>query len=364
MLSRMSYLNTAAEGLPSPVVHEALERYWGDKLQGMAGRQGHFAAFESAKEQVAAIYGLTAAEVSLCSCTSEAYNLLAMALQLREGQEVIINDLDFPAGATPWLQPTCAATVKVWRSVDGVLRLEDLLKLVNSRTKLVATSLVSFFNGYKIDLEAVRGAVHDNSDAVLALDVTQALGRIPIDFRGVDVVISSTHKWILATHGGCLVGVPKTSEERIHVRAGGWFNQDDAFTADRFTRAETRRGAGGFSVGMPNFPAVYAIDAALKYIQSVGIANIAKAADPLVQHCLAELKKLPVEILTPGSPRNLAGIISFRHPRMDRLNAKLLERGIHVMSQAGRMRVSLHGYNTQADVERLIQGLKDGLKDA
>src|ERR1700722_15751421 len=122
MLSRMSYLNTAAEGLPSPAVHDAFERYWRDKLQGMAGRQGHFEAFESAKRQVAGIYGLAPGGVSLCSCTSEAYNLHSMALQLREGQEVIINDLDFPAGATPWLQPTCPATVKVWRNVEGGLR--------------------------------------------------------------------------------------------------------------------------------------------------------------------------------------------------------------------------------------------------
>ncbi len=337
MLSRMAYLNTAAEGIPPPSVHEALERYWCDKLKGMAGRQGHFAALESAKGQVAAIYGLSPGEVSFCSCSSEAYNLLALALQLREGQEVIINDLDFPAGATPWLQPTSAATVKVWRSVGGALHVEDLLKLINPRTRLVATSLVSFFNGFKIDLAAVVAAVRKKSDAILALDVTQALGRIPIDFKGVDVIISSTHKWILATHGGCLVGVPKLAEERIHVRAGGWFNQEDAFTAERFNRAETKRGASGFSVGMPNFPAVYAIDAALKYIQSIGVENIARAADPLVRQCLAELQKLPLEFLTSNEPANLAGIISFRHPKMEQLNAKLLERDIHVMSQAGRI---------------------------
>ncbi len=88
---------------------------------------------------------------------------------------------------------------------------------------------------------------------------------------------------------------------------------------------------------MPNFPAVYAIDAALKYIRSIGVENIAHAADPLVVQCLAELQKLPLEFLTPNEPANLAGIIAFRHPKMEQLNAKLLKRDIHVMSQAGRI---------------------------
>jgi cysteine desulfurase / selenocysteine lyase len=362
-LEHMTYLNTAAEGIPSAAVRAALERYWQDKLRGMQGRRGHFAMLESAKRRVSEIYHLTPDEVTLCSCSSEAFNLLALAIQLREGDEVVINDLDFPAGATPWLQPNCPATVKLWRSKDGALRVEDLAELLTPRTRLVATSLVSFFNGYRIDVREVLNAVRKKTGAIFALDATQALGRIPVDCRDLDVVISSSHKWILATHGGALVGVPKAAQDRIHVRAGGWFNQEDAFSSDRFTHAETKPGAAGFSVGMPNFPAVYAIDAALEFILNVGVEKIASAVDPLVRQCLDEISRLPVELLTPARPENLAGIISFRHPKMDRLNTLLLQRNIHVMSQAGRMRIALHGYNTYEDIERFVRCLRDGLKN-
>ena len=57
----------------------------------------------------AEFYGLTADEIGICSCSSEAYNLAALALRLKPGDEVVVNDLDFPAGATPWLQPSCPA---------------------------------------------------------------------------------------------------------------------------------------------------------------------------------------------------------------------------------------------------------------
>ena len=120
-LNGITYLNTAAEGIPPRAVGEALQQYFQDKLSGMAGREAHFAQWDAAKARVAEFYGLTPSEVSICSCSSEAYNLAAMALRLKEGDEVIINDLDFPAGATPWLQHDCPATVRIWRSRDWAL---------------------------------------------------------------------------------------------------------------------------------------------------------------------------------------------------------------------------------------------------
>src|SRR5580692_10954297 len=131
-----------------------------------------------------------------------------MALQLRDGDEVVVNDLDFPAGATPWLQPSCPATTRVWRNRAGALRIEDLVPLLSAKTRLVTTSLVSFFNGFRLELPEVVAAVRRHSPALLAVDVTQALGRVPLDLTGADLIVSSTHKWILATHGGGLVGVP------------------------------------------------------------------------------------------------------------------------------------------------------------
>src|SRR5262245_20770880 len=114
-LDEMTYLNTAAEGIPPLVVSEALAQYFRDKQLGMDGRDRHFEQLEAAKTLVAEFYGLTSDETAICSCSSEAFNLAALALGLRDGDEVVINDLDFPAGATPWLQPGCPATVRIWR---------------------------------------------------------------------------------------------------------------------------------------------------------------------------------------------------------------------------------------------------------
>lgn len=361
-LENMTYLNTAAEGIPPLAVGEALQQYFRDHLLGMDGREPHQAQREEVKALTAQLYGLTADEIGLCSCSSEAYNLAALALNLQPGDEVIINDLDFPAGATPWLQPTCPATVKIWRARDGGLRVEDLIPLLGPATRLVTVSLVSFFNGFMIPLPAVVEAVRRHSPALLALDVTQALGRIPLHLSGVDLIVSSTHKWILACHGGGLVGVPTKRTAEWTVPAGGWFNLQDAFGPERFERATSLPGAASFTVGMPNYPAIYAIRAALAYVQSVGVEAIEAAARPLVEACLDGLAKLSVDLLTPLEKDALAGIIAFRHPAAEQLHRRLYEANIHIMAHAGRLRVSLHGYNTMTDVEKFLATLAEALQ--
>ena len=70
----------------------------------------------------------------------------------------------------------------------------------------------------------------------------------------------------------------------------------------------SKPGAASFSVGMPNYPAVYATRAALEYVRDVGVPAIDRAARPLVLACLEELKRLPVELLTPPDPEHLAGM--------------------------------------------------------
>jgi len=358
-LEGRTYLNTAAEGIPPQAVIDALAAYAEDKKLGMDGRLLHEVQRKACLVATAQAYGLTPDEIAVCSCSSEAYNLLALALHLQAGDEVVINDLDFPAGATPWLQPTCPATVRVWRSREGALRVEDLVPLLTPRTRLVTVSMVSFYNGFRLPLPNVLQAVRRHSPALLALDVTQALGRVALDLRDVDFICSSTHKWILASHGGGLVGVPSGRANDLTARAGGWFHLSNAFDADRFERAVTRPGAASFAVGMPNYSAIYAARAGLEYLQNLGVAAIEAYARPLVRQCLDGLRDLRVDLLTPDEPEALAGIVAFRHSRAEELHKHLHARNIHVMCSAGRLRIAIHFYNSAEDVERLLQALRE-----
>ena len=302
--------------------------------------------------------GMQTSEVSFCSCSSEAYNLLASALKLSAKDEVVVTDLDFPAGVTPWLRAADAPALRVWKAVDGALDTDHLVKLLNERTRLVQISLVSFYNGHRIEWQPFHDAVRRLApNAIISVDVTQALGRVVLDCAGADIVISSTHKWTLGIHGGCVVGIPASAASRLTTHAGGWLHLQNAFEADRFERAVPKTGAASFSVGMPNFVALYALNASLRYLEGVGVAKIAAHADALVAVAEAGIRQLGLQPMCAWRPQNASGILAFQHPRSTELHAALERENVHVMHQAGRVRIAIHGYNTADDIRRLLQVL-------
>ncbi len=248
--------------------------------------------------------------------------------------------------------------MKVWHSREGRLHTEDLEALISEKTRLINLSLVSFYNGFRIDLEEISQLVRKSSDAVLTLDATQGAGRISFDAEQVDIVVSSTHKWLMGSHGACIIAIPKTSKMDWCVRAGGWHNLEDPFNSNRFDQAATvMPGADGFMLGMPGFPAVYAVERSLAYLLRIGVHNIEHAANPLVKYAIEELEKLPVNLITPNQDKNLAGILSFTHADAENICLSLNEKNVSVIYHAGRIRLAIHGYNNEQDIEAFLSHL-------
>ena len=329
----------------------------------MDGRPLHAAQWEATKALVAEFYGLTPAEIGICSCSSEAYNLAALALRLKPGDEVVINDLDFPAGATPWLQEGCPAAAKVWRNRAGALRTDDLVPLLSPKTRLVTVSLVSFFNGFRLRAagggrggpQALAGPAGRGRDpGARPHPARPGRGRPDRQQHAqVDPRPRTAAGWSACRRPG-----PRDWT----VPAGGWFHLEDPFGPARFERAVSKPGAASFTVGMPNYPAVYATRAALDYIRGVGVAAIDRArpaAGARVPGGVEEAagrtaRRRPTRITWPGSWRSGTRRRSESTPTCTPQN-------IHVMSHAGRLRVAIHGYNTMADVDRLVRSLREAL---
>ncbi len=354
------YLNTAAEGIPPQSAKSALDEYFESKITGMDGRDSLFQRFDECRESAAGVFGLSADEISFCASTSEAYNLLATSIDFLEGENVIVTDLDFPAGATPWLRLPASPEVRLWKHRDGVLHLEDLETLIDEKTKLVQISLVSFLTGYRVEWTPLHDLVRQqNPDAILAVDVTQAAGRVVLDCLDADCIFASSYKWLLGSHGGCVVAVPNHAKNKVTARAGGWYNLANAFDEDRFTHAESLPGAASFAVGMPSFPAIYTLKAGMDLLNTTGIPAIADHADKLVTRLHEGLKDLGIQTMSPHQPANSSGIVSFQSDNDEAISKALHERKIHIMHQAGRLRVSIHGYNQSSDIDSILSALQN-----
>ncbi len=352
-LSGKCYLNTAAESIPPLAVGQALQDYWNDKQLGMDGRIAHFAREAEARTEAAHLLNVTSDEVGFCSCSAEAYNLLSSALQLQNHDEAVISDIDFPSGFTPWLAGATQPKTHLWKSRDGALFEEDLAPILNERTRLVQVSLVSFYNGWRLNWQPFIRLVRERApQAVVSVDLTQALGRCVLDCEGADIMISSTHKWLLGVHGSCVIGLPKGSADRLTTKAGGWYHIRNAFDADRFDRVDKKTGAASYSVGMPSFGPIYALNAAMKFLSEFGVDKIAAHADPLVHEIYEGLSGRGITALAPLSA---SGIVAFKHSQSGPLAEALREQNVHIMHQAGRLRVALHGYNSPEDVSRFFK---------
>ena len=112
---------------------------------------------------------------------------------------------------------------------------------------------------------------------------------------------------------------------------------------------------------MPNFAAIYALNAGLRYLGAIGVDAVARAADPLTQALHAGLLAKGITPMAPRRRSSDSGIVAFQHPRSDAIHSALQQDNIHVMHQAGRLRMAVHGYNTAADITRFLNTLDRAL---
>ena len=166
----------------------------------------------------------------------------------------------------------------------------------------------------------------------------------------------------LFIHGGGIVGIRQSRAEEMSVRMGGWFNIENAFDPDRFERVAYKEGASGYSTGMPSFAPLYALNASLHYLERIGVARIAAHADPLVLALHAGLCNRGIKPMCPVQKSISTGIVAITHDRSEEIHKAFARENIHAMVHMGRIRFSLHGYNTQDDVDHALFVLDETLK--
>lgn len=354
------YLDTAAEGIPAPGVREAVAEYLREKERGTPGRDRHFSVELEARNSAASLLDVAVENVAFLPSASDAINILAASLPWKAGDRIITTDLEFPSNLLPWFAlRDRGVEVCVVPSRDGALYLEDLLSALDNRTKLVTISQVNYKTGawFPHTTELAR-AVHA-SGGVLCVDATQALGRCPVPVAGVDYLMASTFKWLLGLHGSAVTYMSPRLRDRFSLAGVGWYSVQNSFTAVHSKTYELKPGASCLVAGMPNFGAIYAIDAALKFFQSLDLPNEQERANALAGDLRRHLAGLGLPLLTPASEEFTSGIVSFESTDGESMMKQLAARGITVWGGDGRVRASIHYYNSSSDIDRLVNALSE-----
>lgn len=359
---RYVYLNHASTGpLPTPAV-EAMTSF-------IAQREGREeAGLESWDERVAEVRGLvarlihaTVEEIAFVGSTSHGLNIVAAGLDWQAGDNVVCAETEFPANVYPWLNlRRKGVEVRFAQERQGRIPLEAIAEQMDDRTRMVALSFVEFFTGYRNDLAAVSELCRQNG-ALLCVDGIQGLGALPLDVNecGVDFLAAQAPKWLLGPIGIGFLYCRRQRLPELDLAMGGWrgvVEHEEFFRYDSGWFPNARR----FEVGSLNYLGVTGMGASLQLLLDAGIERIEARILALTDYLLARLKADGYEIITPHAcPGERSGIISFV-PKEDpeALAERLKAAGIIVSARGPYIRVSPHFYNTEAEIERLIEAVR------
>lgn len=333
----------------------AFEAYAADKADGPAGYQRHWQVGLEVKERLSAMTGLPAADHALIGSTSEGVARALSAIAWQAGDNVVVAALDYPSGRHAMLRHQALGVEA--RMVPGRgwrIEVDDLLAACDGRTRALYVSQVTSLTGQRIDVARLSARLP--GQVMLIVDASHALGVVPVDGRLADVTIASAYKFLCATQMGILAW-NRARRPDFEPLAVGWASGSDA--PDR--RSYRPHGDGRrMQAGNSNHLDVYLLRTSLDYLLGYGIPAIAAHAEGLATRLHAGLSARGLEVITPGPAADRAGNVAFAHRQDAAVVARAADAGIHLWNGDGRVRCSVHLFNDDSDVDRLLAWLDAG----
>ena len=349
------YLNHAAHSpLPKPVrdaMWKHIEEFseYGDTKDLDDGKSSFASLINAAKD-----------EVALVENTSMGLNIIANMLNYPPGSNIVTTDLEYPTVVYPWMKRKLGVTVRYVNNYAGKILLEDLEKAMDNKTVAVAISHVEYMNGFRFDLKALSEITHKHG-AYLIIDAIQSLGVLLVDVKrdDVDFITAGCYKWMLGPLGVGYLYVRGDLIEKFEPSFIGWasvkpevFKTIDMWEIHRLNLSET---ASRFEVGTPSRVSLCGAVAALKLLLNTGIDNIEKRVLKLTDHLIDKLSEKGLKFQTPLEPECRSGIVNFLIDNAQERTSKLAEKGIVVSARSHGIRVSPHFYNTEEEIDKLVE---------
>ena len=355
-----TYLNSCSQGALSHTVRTAVEEW-------LAGWDANGAEWdfwvernEAFRAGVARLLHADADDVAVTTSVSQGVSALVSALPLDgERNRIVISEYEFPTvGQIAHAQELRGAeVVHVQPDDQGTIPAERFAEAIDERTALVCCTALSYRSGHRHDLGAIAEAAHAAGALVLA-DSYQACGALELDVRalGADVVTGGTVKYLLGTAGLGFMWLRPEVYERLVPTQTGWFADEDIF-AMSIADYSPHRTARRFDSGTPPVPALYAGVAGTSVIEEAGIVAIEAHVSLLAERLLEGLDELGATVATPRDPARRGPLVCVRSTDVAALVEALAAEAIVVSSREDKLRVALHLYNVDEDVDRLLEAL-------
>ena len=357
-----TYLNSCSQGALSRRVRRAYEEYL-DGWDERGAEWGHWVErAEAARAAFARLLRAEPSEVAVTTSVSQSVSGIVSALPLERGErtKIVISEYEFPTvGQIAHAQELRGAeVVHVGPDPDGSIPPERFAEAVDERTALVCCTTVSYRTGHRNDVAEIARIAHEAGAMCLA-DSYQAIGAIEFDARalGVDFATGGTVKYLLASAGLGFLYVRRELLGKLLPTQTGWFADEDIFQmdiSDYSPAADARR----FDAGTPPVPNIYGGLAGVSIIEEAGTAAIEEHVAGLAQRLIEGLDELGATVVTPRDPARRGPLVCVRSTDVDALVGALAAERIVCSARDSNLRIALHLYNVEDDVDRVLEALR------
>lgn len=336
-------------------------------------------AYEGARKKVAKFINASPEEIIFTRGATESLNLAAysIAQTLKDGDEIIMTEMEHHSNLVPWQQIAKKYGLKV-RYIrfddDYRLDMDHARRLITEKTKVVSVVHVSNTLGTINPAKELCKLAHEKG-ALFILDAAQSAPHMKIDVKDLDAdfLAFSGHKMLGPTGIGVFYGKKSLLDALPPFNFGGQMIEEVSFEDSSFKDPPHK-----FEAGTPNIAGAVGLGAAVDCLNDFGMDKLEKCAKDLTGYGLEELKKIEkVRIIGPQSSEDRAAVFSIdiegMHPHdvchlLDKEG--IAARGGHhctmplmkKLGLSGTTRASLYLYNTKEDIDKLVTALKKAIK--
>jgi cysteine desulfurase/selenocysteine lyase len=350
-----AYLNHAAVAPLSNPVRAAMSKFIADGgvIVGREHRYEHLS--NDLRAVLAWLINAAPEEIAFVQNTGEGINIVANALPLEEGDNVIFCDMEFPANVYPWMNlRRKGVEARCIPHAGGGLTADALEKYADAHTCVVAASSVEFLTGFKNDLQEL-GTWCQEHGAYFIVDAIQSLGAAPLDAMAcqIDFLACGGPKWLMGPPGLGFVYCRHELLERLSPPFAGslsmvgwedWRNYDFTFLPD----------ARRFEIGTENTIGQVGLLAAVRFLMEVGVRAIERWTLHLTDLLIGDLQRRGYAISSNLESQRRSAIVSFSVPGdLDEAFHKLADAKVVVSKREQFIRVSPHCYNTEEEIARV-----------
>ena len=223
----------------------------------------------------------------------------------------------------------------------------------------MAITHVCFRNGARLDIPAIARLARAKGALVL-LDCYQSVGTVDIDVKALDVdfAVGGMLKYLLGTAGIGFLYVRDSLVRSLLPTHSGWFAQENIFAMD-ITANRPAPNARRFEAGTPPVVNCYATEAGLNVLLRVGTPAIERRIRALTKRCMESLREIGWPSITPAVDERRGAMVCIPSRASGQLSQELMKRNIVTSNRDSNLRVCLHFYNNDEDVDVLVHALRE-----